>query len=263
MSWFSAPNGAHAQAPRGGGAGGQKPPEPPRPPALPSLPARQAGSPAMPQGGAAAGQQADIRIADDFFLIAHRDRDGKPLLPGRVMGLALASAALCELALVNRITLHEGAVVVVSDDDPGDELRRALLQQLLSQPNPLPLRDWLAYLASSVTVAVGERLARAGTVEARKGLRGWRFVPVDSANAFFRAGRLAVVLDNGGQLSPAQSVLVGLIHAAGLLEQLPCVDPAPVRGRVTAIMQGLKWPLAGLIAETTVVVNNAIATGRI
>jgi hypothetical protein len=212
--------------------------------------------------GSPAGRQADIRIADDLFLIAHRDRDGKPLLPGRVMGLAIASAALCELALVSQVTVREGALVVVSDADPGEELARSLLRQLLSQQGTLPLRDWLAYLASSMTAAVGDRLSSAGTIRARKGLRGWRFVPVDSGDAFFRAGRLAVMLDNGSPLSTGQAALTGLIYAAGLHEQLPSINPASIRSRVSAVIQSLEWPFAGLIAETTVVVDNAILTGR-
>lgn len=260
MSWFSAPSGAHAQAQRGEGA---PVPVPPRPPIAPMPPLPQAAPGGEAQRRPPSSQEADIRIADDLFLIAHRDRDGKPLLPGRVMGLALTGAALCELALASQVTVREGMLVVVSDADPGEELGRSLLRQLLSQPNPLPLRDWLAYLASSVTAAVGDRLSRAGTVEARKGFRGTRFVPVDSTDAFFRAGRLAVTLDNGSPLSAAQKALIGLVYAVGLLEQLPCVNPGPVRGRIPAIMQSLEWPLAGLITETTMVVNNAIATGRI
>jgi hypothetical protein len=178
------------------------------------------------------------------------------------MGLALAGAALCELALARQVTVSDGILIVVSDADPGEELGRSLLRQLLSQPDPLPLRDWLNYLAASMPAAVGDRLSRAGTIQARKGLRGWRFVPRDSTDAFFRAGRLAVTLDNGSRLSPGQAALIGLVYAVGLLEQLPCVNPASARGRASAIMQSLEWPLAGLIAETTSVVDNAILTGR-
>ncbi len=212
--------------------------------------------------GPPASPEAAFRIADDLFLIAHRDRDGKPLLSGRVLGLALAGAALCELALLGQITVNEGNVVVVNAADPEDELARSLLRQLLSQPSPLPVRDWLAYLASSMTAAVGDRLIRAGTVQVRKGLRGRRLAPVDSTDAFFRAGRLAVMLDNGSKLTPAQRALICLVYAAGLLEQLPFINPAPIRGRVSAVMQSLAWPLGGLIAETTAVVDNAILTGR-
>jgi hypothetical protein len=232
-------------------------------PVAPMSPLPYAAPGANGQTRPRSGQEPDIWIADDLFLIAHRERDGKPLLPGRVMGLALTGAALCELALAGRVTIDNGMLVVLNDADPAEALGQWVLTHLLSQPNPLPLRDWLAYLASSVTAAVGDRLSRAGTVQARKGFRGLRFVPVDSTDAFYRAGRLAVTLDNGGPLSTAQKALIGLVYAVGLLEQLPCVDPARVRARVPAIVQSLQWPLTGLIAETTMVVDNAIATGRI
>ncbi len=247
MDWFSSHGGAHAQPQRG-----QVPAEP-----VPPVPARTTARPAS-----ATGQHAHIRIADDLFLISHRDWDGKPLLPDRVLGLALAGAALCELAMLGRVTVGDGILIVVSDADPTEELAQSLLRQLLSQPEPLPLRDWLAYLASGVTAAVGDRLARAGAVEVRKGLRGKRLVPVDSSDAFFKAGRLAVMLDSGSQFNPAQAALIGLVNAVGLIERLPCVNPAAIRARASVIMQSLECPLDGLIAETTAVVDNAILTGR-
>jgi hypothetical protein len=247
MNWFSSHSGVPAQPQRDTAPAGPVPP----------VPARATGRPAS-----AAGRHTHIRIADDLYLISHRDWDGKPLLPGRVLGLALAGAALCELAMLGRVTVRDGVLVVVSDADPAEELAQSLLQQLLSQPEPLPLRDWLAYLASGVTGAVGDRLTRAGAVEVRKGLRGKRLVPVDSSDAFYKAGRLAVMLDNGSQFNPAQAALIGLVNAAGLLERLPCVNPAAIRGRASAIMQSLECPLDGLIAETTAVVDNAILTGR-
>lgn len=208
------------------------------------------------------GEDPAARIADDFFLVAHRDRDGKPALPPRVMGLAMVGALLTELALFRRAGIRDGLLVIVSDMALREYVAQSLLAQILAQPQPLPVGDWLAYFAPSATDAVGHRLARAGVVHAHKRRRGWRFVPTDSTGAFFRAGRLAVMLDNEKPLTHAEGALAGLVEAAGLLTNLPCIDPSSARRLVTATVQSLPWPLNGLIAETAAAVDQAIITGR-
>jgi Golgi phosphoprotein 3 (GPP34) len=208
------------------------------------------------------GRDADPRIANDLFLIAHRDWDGRPLLPGRVMGLAMAGAMLCELALEGCVGIRHDALVARPSPALTDQLGQSVLAQLLSQPDPLPVKDWLAYLASDMAAGVGQRLVDAGVVEAQKRWRGVRFMPLDSTAAFFTAGKLAVLLDNGSAFSLAQSALVGLVEAAGLLQQLPCADAVEARSRVAAVAQSLQWPLDGLVAETAAAVDKAIITGR-
>lgn len=210
-----------------------------------------------------AGRDAETAIASDLFVIAHRDWDGKPLLPPRVMGLAMAGALLGELALLGRVGVRDGGLIIVNDAPPAEELTRAVLRQLLGQPGPLPVRDWIAYLASDSATAVGDRLARAGVVRVSKRFRGCRYVPVDSTDAFFTAGRLAIMLENGShRFSLPQATLIGLVDAAGLLEQLPTLRPAANRRFVAAVVQSLTWPLDGLVAETSGVIENAILTGR-
>ncbi|MGE5287491.1 MAG: GOLPH3/VPS74 family protein [Micromonosporaceae bacterium] len=195
-------------------------------------------------------------------MIAHRDWDGKPLLSPRLMGLAMAGAVLCELALLGRVGTRDGALIIVNDAPPAEELAHAVLREVLGQPTALPARDWIAYLASDSAAAVGKRLVRAGVVQASKRLRGWRYVPVDGTAAFFTAGRLAVMLENGSHFSLPEATLIGLVDAAGLLEQLPMVKPAANRTRIAAVVQSLTWPLDELVAATSGVIENAIITGR-
>jgi Golgi phosphoprotein 3 (GPP34) len=205
----------------------------------------------------------ETRITCDLFLIAHRASDGKPLLPPRVMGMAIAGALLCELALLGRVGIRNDTLIILNGAPPAEELTYSVLRQLLGQPDPLPVRDWITYLASGSTAAVGEQLARAGVVRASRRLRVWRYVPVDSTNAFFTAGRLAVMLEDGARrFSLPEATLIGLVDAAGLIEHLPTVRPAANRGRAAAVVQSLTWPLDGLIAETSGVIENAILTRR-
>ena len=211
-------------------------------------------------GAAAPG--AGLRIADDLFMIAHRDWDGRPLLPVRVMGLSMAGAMLCELALLRCVGVRDGAVLARGSAAPIEEVAQSVLTQLLAQAESLPVKDWLAYLASDMADAVGQRLLNAGVVQVHKRWRSVRFVPVDSTAAFFTAGKLAVTLDNGKAFGPAQSALIGLVQAAGLLGHLPCADPAAARSRATAVTESLAWPLDGLVAETAAAIDKAIITGR-
>lgn len=241
-TWFPPRRGVHAER-SGGDVGPER-----IPPAAPAWP-----SP---------GEDPAARVADDLFFVAHRDRDGKPLLPARVTGLALAGGLLTELALFQRVDVRERALVVLSDIPLGEHLAQSLLTQMVGQPRPLPVADWLAYLALGAPDAVGHRLARAGTVRPYQRHRGWRFVPVDTADAFFRAGRLAVMLDNAKPFTTPQKALLGLVQAAGLVRRLPCTAPAGARRMVAATVQSLPWPLSGLVAETTAAIDKAVITGR-
>jgi Golgi phosphoprotein 3 (GPP34) len=243
-TWFPPRRGAHAEPAWGSAAAQRIPPA------------------AAPSAWLSPGEDPAARVADDLFLVAHRDRDGKPLLPARVMGLALAGGLLTELALFQRVAISERALVVVSDIALAEHLAQSLLAQLLAQPQPLPVADWLAYLAPGAPDAVGHRLVRAGTVRPQQRRRGWRFVPADTTDAFFRAGRLAVMLDNAKSFTVPQKALLGLVQAAGLVSKLPCVDLGEARRLVAATVQSLPWPLSGLIAETTAAIDKAVITGR-
>lgn len=193
---------------------------------------------------------------------AHHYQDGKPRLPSRLMGMAVSSAVLSDLALLGRVGVREGALLALNSARPTDELGQSVLRQLVSQPSALPVRDWLDYLGPSTLTAVGHRLAAAGVVDPQKRRRGWRFVPFDRTAAFFKAGRLATMFDNGMPFSLPDAVLVSLVNAAGLLDELPSLSPAAARSRVDAEVQSLPWPLGELVAETTAAFDIAIMTGR-
>jgi Golgi phosphoprotein 3 (GPP34) len=205
---------------------------------------------------------AGAPIADDLFLIAHHYQDGKPRLPSRLMGMAVSAAVLSDLALLGHVGVRDGALLPLDGATRTDEFGQSVLEQLRSQPSALPVRDWLDYLGPSTVTAVGRRLASAGVVDAQKRWRGWRFVPFDSTAAFFKAGRLATMIDNWKPFSMSEAVLVSLVNAAGLLDVLPCLSPAAARSRVDAVVQSLPTPLNELVAETTATIDMAIITGR-
>lgn len=208
------------------------------------------------------GPEVNTPLADELFVIAHHYQDGKPRLPGRLMGMAMSSAVLSDLALLDRVGVREGALLALNSTRPTDELGQSVLSQLVAQPSALPVRDWLDYLGPSTLTAVGDRLVRAGVVDPQKKRRGWRFVPFDRTAAFFKVGRLATMFDNEMPFSLPDAVLVSLVNAVGLLDLLPILSPAAARSRVDAQVQSLPWPLGELVAETMAAFDIAIMTGR-
>src|SRR5262249_52366927 len=104
-----------------------------------------------------------LLLADELYLAAHDDVSGKPRQAPRAIGLALGAALLGELMLYGRITLGERTVVVVANHQPPrDALAHTILDSLLGERQPHPVRTWITYLAQSATERVAARLERAG-----------------------------------------------------------------------------------------------------
>src|SRR5258706_454509 len=98
-------------------------------------------------------------LADDFFLIAHDDRDGKSRLSQRAVEFGLAGAMLGELVLEQRILCEGPRLRVISREPPSDPLAHTnqasvrRLQQAIPALPP-PLRDLILQVESAVGEAV-------------------------------------------------------------------------------------------------------------
>src|SRR5258708_7241504 len=93
-------------------------------------------------------------VADDLYLMAHHEVTGKPLLQPRAAGLGLAGALLAELALAGVIGLWQGQVALVDAARPADGLARDVLDVLVREAEPHPVRDWLAFLGRTAAGGV-------------------------------------------------------------------------------------------------------------
>src|SRR5258708_29200238 len=115
-------------------------------------------------------------VADDLYLMAHHEVTGKPLLQRRAAGRGLAGALLAELALAGAIGLWQGQVAVADAARPADGLARDVLDVLVREAQPHPVRDWLAFLGRTAAGDVARRLERLGgpglAARARPGPRG-------------------------------------------------------------------------------------------
>src|SRR6476659_8069755 len=98
-------------------------------------------------------------LADEFFLSAHRDYDGRPRLSPSALTLGLAAALLAELALHRRIGIapQKLELSVVNADPPPDAPAHAVLDQLISEPAVADLPSWLRFLGRSSHQWVADR----------------------------------------------------------------------------------------------------------
>jgi hypothetical protein len=69
-----------------------------------------------------AGLSGTGRLADDLYLLAHNDINGKPFLQPRATGIGLAGALLAELVLSDHIRVGLDGITVVCFAPPTDEL---------------------------------------------------------------------------------------------------------------------------------------------
>src|SRR5690242_9469883 len=110
-------------------------------------------------------ETARMLLADDFFLIAHDDRDGRARLSPKSIELGLAGALIGELVLEQRIFVEGPRLRLISRDPPSDALAHTTLATMLAEPQHREVRTWLAYLGQTAVDAIGQRLVRAGIVQ--------------------------------------------------------------------------------------------------
>ncbi|MEV0237905.1 GPP34 family phosphoprotein, partial [Nonomuraea sp. NPDC050786] len=54
-----------------------------------------------------------LTFADELILLAHRESDGKQLIPNNVLNISLTAAELAELAALGRVELRGADLAVV------------------------------------------------------------------------------------------------------------------------------------------------------
>ncbi|MET8154701.1 GPP34 family phosphoprotein, partial [Actinoplanes sp. NPDC049668] len=174
------------------------------------------------------------RIADDLFFVALDDRTGLLRVHGDVVGSVLAGALLAELAVGEWIEVI-GDLVKPSGEAlrqrtvPGDALAHKVLDTVLGQRDPLPSREWIAFLAAMAEREVADRLARANLIAVqrrRRGLsKGFVYRPAEANLAAWPRARLSEHCRARRELDSHDIVLAGLCHASGLLHHV--LDAAP------------------------------------
>jgi hypothetical protein len=210
-------------------------------------------------------------LADEFYLLAHDDSTGKPLLPDRVAGLALAAALLGELGLAGQIAVSNGNVVVVEDSLPMLGLIGNVKVDLQTEKPPRPVRDWLEYLGQHAIRRVSSRLVASEVLvrrPSRISLRSARWIPADVNSAAVVAATLVTDLVRFRPLEPRSVMLAGLVRTTRLDRDHPAFfevrDQPAVQRHLDAVLAELSPPVLGyLLRQTEAAFASAVATQRI
>jgi hypothetical protein len=214
---------------------------------------------------APAGAPLELLLADDFFFAVHDDVNGKVRLTDRGAGLGLAAGLLGELVLFRKITLERGHVVVIDNRPVRDALVNVVLEDLLGEPEPRPVRDWLRYLSRSAYDMVGQRMMRRGLVrmsQAKVFRRAAVYRPVDLNAAAWPIVRIAQKLGRREQLVLPDVVLAGLIMATGLAKHLRAEAVDDISEYLGHLVSRLPTPLRVLVAETEAAIGEAVLHHR-
>lgn len=213
------------------------------------------------------------RVADDLYLIAHHEISGRPYLSPRSAGVGLAGALLAELMAAQppAVTLDRGCVLPPPNRSggragryahPGESLTSQVLDQIVAEPAPRPVRDWLLFLGKTSAANVAGRLERAGYLTRPAARMPWRArwpVPVEGDCSQCALLRAHAALDVARTLTPYSALLTGLTVACGLGFRFSDL-PAARDIRETAAI--LPRPLRELIAHVQGCADAAVLAAR-
>ncbi|GII25605.1 GOLPH3/VPS74 family protein [Planosporangium mesophilum] len=206
-------------------------------------------------------------LADDFFLLAHDERDARPRLSPRAVELGLAGAMLGELVLERRVTVEGALLSVVRWDPPADALAHTTLATVTSEPEHREVRTWLSYLGRTAVESVGQRLVRAGVMrqtQSRRLLKTVNRYLVNDLNLpAARVLRLRRVLTGAEPMYVADATVIGLAAATGLTRHV-LWDGAPASVKqVHAAVRSLPPPFRDLVATVEEAVGDAVLAQRL
>ncbi|MFJ6197276.1 GPP34 family phosphoprotein [Micromonospora sp. NPDC092111] len=231
-------------------------------------PARHEPAPShRPARAVVAATRAPLRIADDFYFLAHHDRTGQPRLFGTALSLGLAAGLLMELHYAGRISFSQGRVHVWRDGPtPTDWLQHRILDRMLAEPQHTTTRVWLSYLATTAGEQVAQRMAQAGLLQEQTLGPWWRrrtgYVPTDMNTAAWPWARLSQQLRNHRDLYEHDVLLAGLVLHTQLDTALLDGAPWAARERLRCLVEQL-WPKwHGLLAELGAAVGAAVLSHR-
>lgn len=211
---------------------------------------------------------ASLWLADEFFLIAHRDYDGRPRLNSSALTMGLSGALLIELALHRRIRINpqQLELIVANPDPPPDATAHAVLDYLVAEPEIMSIATWLKFLGQTSTQRVADRLTRSGMVRPQSSGPPWRRTmlhpPLDANEAILPAVRIRGVAMRRQPVELSDALLTGLAAATGLDTYLLQDLDADGRQFLREVIQQLPRPLMCLVAETKAAVGAAVLARR-
>ncbi|APX02564.1 GOLPH3/VPS74 family protein [Arthrobacter sp. QXT-31] len=183
----------------------------------------------------------ELSLPQAFLLLATNDKDGEPEVPPSVLKAGLAGAILAELDLLGAVRLDGKYVRAVGEPPPSDF--RHQWELIHDKSRPHSPRRWVAMLENRAELhRVYEGMAALGVVthvgEKHLGVfRTTRYPEKDHVPKAALLARIEGVL-NGSASDARTTALIGLLHAAGLMDKLfPGAGPGRLRE-----LTGEHWP---------------------
>ncbi|WP_341716548.1 GPP34 family phosphoprotein [Micromonospora sp. FIMYZ51] len=160
------------------------------------------------------GVAQTMRLADEFFFLAHDDQSGRPRLFDPAMAHGLAAALLAELCWDGRVTFVGQHLRVTAQSTPRDWLQHLVLDRLAAESRHTATRTWLMFLANTAYEQVATRMWQGGLIAPQHEGRWWWqrtvWVPADTNTAAWSWARLSHALRTGQQLNDFDVTLAGL-----------------------------------------------------
>ncbi|WP_327038362.1 GOLPH3/VPS74 family protein [Micromonospora maris] len=226
-------------------------------PVEPARPVRAVGSAAMP---------STVRLADEFFYLAHDDQTGRSRLFESATAYGLAAALLAELYGEGRVTFEGRRLRVTNTVPPKDWLQHLVLDRLVAEPRHTETRTWLAYFATAAYQQVATRMWQLGLLRQQQVGRLWRqrtvYVPADMNTAAWSWARLSFQLRNHQRLNAFDVALAGLAMHTQLDPILLDGTPVAVRAFLRQQVEQAPPPLRDLLADLGAVVGSAVLSHR-
>lgn len=170
-----------------------------------------------------------LTFAEEILLLALDDKKGtiKPL-PTQAMKFALAGALLMELAMLDRIDTDLQTLKVIKTEPTGDVLLDEVLRKLQDTQAEQSTSYWLNELAwqeIDLQEQVLGRLVDKGVLKLEDRKILWvfavrRYPMMDDQEVQEVRSRLQKVITTGDIPSPRDAVLIGLVNACQLFDQV-------------------------------------------
>ncbi|MGC4804972.1 GPP34 family phosphoprotein [Micromonospora sp. DT233] len=206
------------------------------------------------------------RLADQFFLTARHDANGRLRMAPRPARVGLAAALLAELVVDGHLWADNAMVSLRGRRRPVDPLAASVLHQIAANPGERDVRTWIKALSVSATQRVGWRLAEAGIVRCRQVGLPWTrhtaYVPVDMSTAAVPWALLSYRLTHAEPLGAGDLLLGGLCRATGLDRWLLDGRPVDVRVHLDTEVARMWAPAREVVRATEAVVGNAVLSAR-
>ncbi|GIJ13024.1 GPP34 family phosphoprotein [Micromonospora andamanensis] len=221
--------------------------------------------PARPVRAVASAAAAPMRLADEFFYLAHDDQSGRSRLFESATAHGLAAALLAELCWERRITFEGRHVRVTDPSPPKDWLQHLVLDRLVAEPRHTATRTWLAFLATTAYEQVADRMWQRGMLRQQQVGRLRRriiYIPTDMNTAAWSWARLSYQLRNYQRLNAFDVALAGLALHTQLDPILLDGAPLAARAFLREQVEQAPVPLRDLLADLGAVVGGAVLSHR-